>query len=197
MGDIFANFCILAFCLSGLPGLVGLFKPTGNIYSFSFELKPAKGKVEFNIDYTNKETGVVEGRQPLASDLGGFKSVGVLVNGAISSTATVTLDSTRGIVPGMTVTGTGISGTVTVATVVDDVLHRDITLSSAQTIADDAVLFFESQAQGVEVADIQAVKEDGNIVIRGFLKVTDLGDKTAAAPQARLYVNDFIKLVTT
>ena len=80
---------------------------------------------------------------------------------------------------------------------VDDILHRDITLSSAQTIADDTVLFFESQVPSVQVVDIQAAKEDGNIVVRGFLRVTDLGDKTAPESFARLYVNDFIKIVKT
>ena len=56
---------------------------------------------------------------------------------------------------------------------------------------------FNSFLLSVEVVDIQAAKEDGNIVVRGFLRVTDLGDKTAAESFARLYVNDFIKIVKT
>jgi len=62
------------------------------------------------------------------------------VNGATSSTTALVLDGNSGtIAVGMTVTGTGISGAVTVATVTD---QNNIVLSSAQTLADDTALTF-------------------------------------------------------
>ena len=68
-------------------------------------------------------------------------------NGAVSSSASVTLDGNDGTIGvGMTVTGTGISGTVTVASITN---QNSITLSSAQTIGDDVALTFTSTA-GVE-----------------------------------------------
>mgnify|MGYP002697714245 FL=1 len=62
------------------------------------------------------------------------------VNGATSSSTAVVLDGNSGTIEvGMYVTGTGISGTVTVSTVTD---QNNIVLSSAQTLADDTVLTF-------------------------------------------------------
>lgn len=62
------------------------------------------------------------------------------VNGATSSTTTLVVDSNAGkILTGMTVTGTGISGTVTVTTVTD---QNNLVLSSAQTLSNDVDLTF-------------------------------------------------------
>ena len=62
------------------------------------------------------------------------------VNGAISSSTSLTLDGNSGTIEvGMVVTGSGISGTVTVVAVAS---QTSITLSSAQTLADDAALTF-------------------------------------------------------
>ena len=62
------------------------------------------------------------------------------VNGLVSDSTAVVLDGNSGtITVGMTVTGTGIDGTVTVATVTD---QNNIVLSSAQTLTDDTALTF-------------------------------------------------------
>ena len=62
------------------------------------------------------------------------------VNGATSNTTALVLDGNSGtIAVGMAVTGTGISGTVTVATVTD---QNNIVLSSAQTLSDNTALTF-------------------------------------------------------
>ena len=62
------------------------------------------------------------------------------VNGNTSNTTALILDGNSGtIAVGMVVTGTGISGTVTVTTVTD---QNNIVLSSAQTLTDDVVLTF-------------------------------------------------------
>lgn len=71
------------------------------------------------------------------------------VNGAITSATAVVLDGNSGTIEaGMVVTGTGISGSVTVASVTD---QNNITLSSAQTLADDTALTF--QKTGLQTAD--------------------------------------------
>ena len=69
-------------------------------------------------------------------------SATAVVNGATTAATAVVLDGNSGtIVVGMTVTGTSISGSVTVATVTD---QNNITLSSAQTLPDDEVLTFSA-----------------------------------------------------
>ena len=63
-----------------------------------------------------------------------------LVNSAISSTTALVVDGNRGTIEvGMTVTGTGISGSVTIATVTN---QNTLVLSSAQSLSDDVVLTF-------------------------------------------------------
>jgi len=69
-----------------------------------------------------------------------FQTATADVNGAISATTALVLDNNDGTIEeGMYVTGTGISGSVTVATVTD---QNNIVLSSAQTLADDTTLTF-------------------------------------------------------
>ncbi len=64
------------------------------------------------------------------------------VNGAVSSSTNVTIDGNSGntITVGMVVTGTGISGTIRVATVTN---QNNIVLSSAVSVSDDVVLNFD------------------------------------------------------
>lgn len=72
------------------------------------------------------------------------------VNGAITSATALVLDGNAGTIEaGMVVTGTGISGSVTVASITD---QNNITLSSAQTLSDDAALTF--QKIGLQTADV-------------------------------------------
>tara|TARA_R110002124_G_scaffold144945_1_gene310099 strand:- start:16 stop:567 length:552 start_codon:yes stop_codon:yes gene_type:complete len=67
-----------------------------------------------------------------------------IVNGATSSTTTLVVDNNVStIVEGMTVAGTGISGSVTVASLSD---QNNLVLSSAQTLANDVTLFFDAGA---------------------------------------------------
>ena len=83
-------------------------------------------------------------------------------NGAVSNSTSVTLDGNDGTIGvGMTVTGTGISGTVTVSAVGS---QTSITLSSAQTIGDDVTLTFASTA-GVESP---ALATSGNNTVHGM-----------------------------
>jgi len=66
------------------------------------------------------------------------------VNGAVSASATVVVNSVIGISVGQTVSGTGVTGNPTVSTIVP--ATNTLTLSSTQTIANNAVLTFTSSA---------------------------------------------------
>lgn len=62
------------------------------------------------------------------------------VNGAVSASTTLVVDNNSGTIKaGMVITGTGIVGTVTVASLTD---QNNLVMSSAQTIADNAALTF-------------------------------------------------------
>ena len=85
--------------------------------------------------------------QPIYGDFGTITEANPLVkttakvNGAISSTNNLVIDgnSSRTILVGDVVTGTGISGNVTVASLTN---QNNLVLSSAQTLTDDASLTF-------------------------------------------------------
>ncbi len=80
------------------------------------------------------------------------------VNGAISSATSVTLDAKGGTIQkGMIVTGTGISGTVSVSSVTAQTSSTaTIVLSSAQTIADDVELTFSGWSQVTDNSDFSS-----------------------------------------
>ena len=84
-----------------------------------------------SFDATNNRTTLV-----LDASLGATANV----NGAISSATALVLDGNSGTIEaGMEVTGTGISGTVTVASVTD---QNNIVLSSSQSLSNDVALEF-------------------------------------------------------
>ena len=72
------------------------------------------------------------------------------VNGAISSTTALVVDGNSGTIEsGMYVTGTGIVGTVTVASLSN---QNNLVLSSAQSLSNDTALTFKSPAYGSTLA---------------------------------------------
>jgi len=82
------------------------------------------------------------------------------VNGAISSTTTLVVDGNSGtIVAGMYVAGTGISGTVTVASLSD---QNNLVLSSSQSLSNDVALTFSTSA-GATVASTVSANTDAGI----------------------------------
>ena len=87
----------------------------------------------------------------------------------------------------MVVTGTGISGTVTIASITNDTVA---VLNSAQTVANDVSMTFATNNPEVEVIDIQASRVDGIVKVQGILKIDELG----ATAEAHIYVEDFIKV---
>ena len=169
--------------------VIGFEKNTPNLKEFDITISPRfPGRTLLSLDYTDPESGIAEGRQPTAADVGGLSSLLQQVNGAISSSTTAVLNSTKGIVPGMFVTGTGISGTVTVSSITNNTV---LILSSAQTISDDVYLTFQSNNPAVKVVDIQADVTDGKVSVQGYLRVNELG----ASAQARIHLDNFIKVV--
>jgi len=153
---------------------------TVNLKPFTFTVVPTGGSV-LNVTATANKRGCI----------GGLTSVKTRINGADKSTATYTVDSTKGIVPGMVVTGTEVKvdagtdltvGGVTSATV--------LVFSETQTFNDNASLVFSG---GNVVADtslhsIQVNKVDPNIVITGYIVSSNI----SATADVRVYIDDLI-----
>ena len=100
------------------------------------------------------------------------RAVTAKVNGSVSSSTNVTIDNIVGtILSGMTVTGSGISGTVTVAGVTDT---NNIILSSAQSISDDVDLTFTGAFTTALVLD----NNSGTIAVGMSVSGTDVKTNT-------------------
>lgn len=85
-------------------------------------------------------TKVVAARKLDSAAITALADVTADVNGAVSASTNIVLDGNDGTIEvGMTVTGTGISGTVKVSTVTD---QNNIVLDTAVTLADDVELSF-------------------------------------------------------
>ena len=105
--------------------------------------------------------------QPIYGDFGPSPSAGTpldkstaKVNGAITSTTALAIDgnSSRTILLGDIVTGTGISGTVTVASLTD---QNNLVLSTAQTLSDDVALSFTADVSLVTLYNAQPYSNRG------------------------------------
>jgi hypothetical protein len=127
------------------------------------------------------------------------------VNGATSSSTSVALDGNAGgILEGMTVTGTGISGAVTVSTVTD---QNNIVLSSTQTLADDTALTFTKQPTSGQTSFlIENVKYDVgtdatrvDVYVNGELQTghTVSTSSSTEIVRAAIVTNYFNNVVTT
>ena len=104
---------------------------------------------------------------------GDYASATAKVNGAISSTTALVVDTNVGtIVQGMVVTGTGISGTVTVATVTD---QNNLVLSSAQTLGNNVDLAFNT------------AYKTGDVVRVGGYTYLNIADSTGNRPPNASY----------
>ena len=127
----------------------------------------------------------------LKDNFGGLTGVKNQINGTAAKTITHTLDSTKGIVPGMVVTGSEVfvaAGTdLTVASVTSGTV---IVLSEKQSFVDNAGLKFSggNAAGKTKIYSIQANKVGSNIVITGYVDSTGL----EATAEARLYIDDII-----
>ena len=111
--------------------------------------------------------------QPTVDDIGGFKDIAVLADGAVAASTTVVLDSTQGIVPGMIVTGEGIpdNKTISVSSITN---ATTLVLDIAISILDDTRLKFASGNNKVEVLDTQARVFDWGVTVTATLKVREI-----------------------
>ena len=84
------------------------------------------------------------------------------VNGAITSATALVIDNNSGTISvGDVVTGIGISGTVTVASLTD---QNNLVLSSVQTLGDDVELTFTSNVDNMGNSKTIPVSSDGSVV---------------------------------
>ena len=143
------------------------------------QIRLEEDKNLIDISMTIYPTGAARGktvfltRQPTADDIGGFKDVAVLADGAVADSKTVVLDSTQGIVPGMIVTGEGIpdNKTISVYSITND---TTLVLDIAISILDNTRLKFASVNNKVEVLDTQARIFDGGVTVTATLKVREI-----------------------
>ena len=86
-----------------------------------------------------------------------------IVNGATSSTTSLVVDANVGtIVAGQTVTGTGISGTVTVSSLSD---QSNLVLSSSQSLANNVALTFSSTTDKIYTVTTSATVSSGGSTV--------------------------------
>ena len=196
-------------------------KDAGNIHPFELTVASVKSQ-PMSINYT--AASGVSGRQPslttdhgssttFKGDIAGFDDVVVTRNstsGTVSSAVQNVFTTTRGIVPGMTMTsanfygdavsgGAGgyidlqdhFAGPATVQSVDSD---TQITLTASKdTRNGDIFKFATPNEDGTEVLDIQAKEAGdgtGNITVQCTIKADQLG----ATQDSHIYVEDFIRV---
>lgn len=151
----------------------------GCILPFSFTIAPDSTTLNVNAS------------ADLFENIGGFRKAKGIINGTAAKTITHTLDSTKGIVPGMVVTGDQVrvdAGTnLTVASITSATV---LVLSEAQTFINGAGLRFsnENAAGSTRVISAQVNKVGSNIVITGYVNATGL----ASTAEARVYIDNMI-----
>ena len=151
----------------------------GNVLPFSFTIVPDSTTLNVNAS------------ADLFANIGGFKKVKNTINGTAAKTRTHTLDSTKGIVPGMVVTGDEVmvdaKSSLTVTSVTSDTV---LVLSEIQSFVDNANLRFSNSnaSSSTRVHSVQVNKVDANIVITGYINVTELG----STAEARVYIDNMI-----
>ena len=141
----------------------------------------------------NSNTLNVNTATDLRKSIGGLSVVKNKINGTANKTVTHTLDSTKGIVPGMVVTGSEVfvaAGTdLTVASVTNGTV---IVLSEEQSFVDNARLKFSggNVASNASLHSIAASKVGSNIVITGYIKAPNF----KATADIRVYIDDIISV---
>ena len=152
---------------------------TANLKPFTFTVLP------------NSNTLNVNTSADLNGSIGGLTGVKTQINGTAVKTITHTVDSTKGIVPGMVVTGDEVkvdAGTdLTVASVTSGTV---LVLSEIQTFVDNARLKFSGGNVNADtnLHSVQANKVGSNIVITGYIVSSNL----KATADVRVYIDDII-----
>ena len=124
--------------------------------------------------------------------LKGGPSATIQVNGAVTSAKSITVDSTRGIIPGSKIEGSGVPENTTVSAVSSATVF---TVNNDVTLVDDQKLYLDSDRlvnnKGVKVISMNATVSGSPatvVLITGYLKV-DRIDNTTTHP---LYIDDII-----
>ena len=155
-------------------------KNTANLKPFTFTVVPTGGNT------LNVNTAA-----SLSSSIGGLTGVKTQINGTAAKTITHTVDSTKGIVPGMIITGdevkVGAGTNLTVASVTSTTV---LVISEIQSFVDNAHLKFSggNVNANTDLHSIQANKVGSNIVITGYMASSDL----KATADVRVYIDDLI-----
>ena len=139
----------------------------------------------------NSNTLNVTTSADLPGAVGGFSKIRTSVNGSTRQDSVLKLKSTKGITPGMSVTGTEVNATAGNILTVSDVINGDtITLSEAQSFSDTSDLNFSvnSVVGAGKLHSIQANKVGSNIVITGYINA--VGSQSDA--EIRVYIDDII-----
>jgi hypothetical protein len=156
-----------------------IIKESSSIVPFSFAITP------------NSNTLNVNATTDLVGEVGGFNRVKTLVNGATSASTGLILDSTKGITPGMTVTGGGVNVAAGTKLTVSSVTNATVVvLSEVQSFLDNASLVFSgsSNVSTGKLHSIQANKSGSNIIITGYLNIATAQVDT----EIRIYIDDII-----
>ena len=131
----------------------------------------------------------------LEQKIGGLatgKIFGVKANGAVSSAKSITVDSTRGVIPGARVYSTGIPENTTVAAVSSATVftvNNDVDLADDQLVQVDPL--GEKSNGDVDIISINAVKTGTSttvVTITGYLRINSIKN-TVTHP---LYIDDII-----
>ena len=131
-----------------------------NIVPFEFTITPSGGN-----------TLSLQDSIELAKEIGvGYK--GILTNGAVSNSRSVTLDNIKGVAVGdiVSFSGCGIKDIIKVATLNSS---TSITLDKAITVADNELIAFK-KPNNIELINASKILSGSNIVIRGHLRVNSL-----------------------
>jgi len=152
---------------------------TANLKPFTFTVLP------------NSNTLNVNTSADLNGSIGGLTGVKTQINGTAVKTITHTVDSTKGIVPGMVVTGDEVKvDTGTDLTVVSVTSGTVLVLSEIQSFVDNARLKFSGGNVNADtnLHSVQANKVGSNIVITGYIVSSNL----KATADVRVYIDDII-----
>jgi hypothetical protein len=153
-------------------------RDTGDIVPFSLTVVP------------NGNTLNLTANADLFLAVGGFNRVKTLANGATVGSTVLALDSTKGIVPGMIVSGGRTVVEAGTALTVSSVVNSTyVVLSAPQSLLDNASLVFSSgNTVGGGLHSIQANKSGSNIVITGYVNA----GLARADTEVRVYIDDII-----
>ena len=160
----------------------------GNIKTFELTVTPTGEGTTLSIDGTGGS------RQPTENDFSTSNAVEIATHPSsgenTQNSSTLTLETTVGILPGMTFTlGSGDSAQKHTVSSIVNASRINISPNLTAGIAASTNILFENEnAPIVELRHVEAVKVQNNIVIRGLLEVSSL----PANDTINIYLDNFI-----